>query len=97
MIPALKMTKSNGCLECIRIMNSRAIAGWPSRRMRRAVARGQVVVFDRYALDSRVHLRARYGEEHVARQVRLLGRLVPEPLAAFYLDVAPEVAVPRSW
>ena len=66
------------------------------RRVRRAVTAGKVVVFDRYGLDSRVHLQARYGESQVGFQLRLLRRLVPEPLGAYYVDVPAEVAYARK-
>jgi len=59
--------------------------------------RGRVVIFDRYTLDSAVHLRYLYGE---ARRFRLQNALIvglsPKPLRAYLLDVAPETVVARK-
>ncbi|HKP16861.1 MAG TPA: hypothetical protein VJT84_00185, partial [Gaiellaceae bacterium] len=62
---------------------------------RRLARRGDVVVFDRYVLDSIVRMRylwaARFG---VATWV--LRRLSPSSRVAFLLDVPPEVALERK-
>lgn len=63
---------------------------WP------AVLRGRVVVCDRYVLDSAVHLRYEYGEEHRhGLQTRLLRLAGPAPLA-FFLDLPPGEASVRK-
>ena len=62
----------------------------------REARRGRVVVRDRYLLDSVVHLRARYGSSGLRPQRALLHRAAPLPLAAFYLDLPPDVAYARK-
>lgn len=58
------------------------------RRGLRARWTGRVAVFDRYALDSEVHLRARYGVEDPRDwRLRLLHRLVPTPDVAILLRI----------
>ena len=74
-----------------------ALHAVPLRRTTLHEARqGRVVVRDRYLLDSLVHLQARYGREGLRPQQALLRRAAPEPLAAFLLDVPPEVAYARK-
>lgn len=59
--------------------------------------RGGVVIFDRYALDSVAQLRYFYGAHHRFSFQRWLVRAVtPTPLRAYFLDVAPEIALARK-
>lgn len=65
-------------------------------RATRAALRGDVVVCDRYVLDSIVHLRARYGPEKRFRlQAWLVRALSPRPRRAFLIAVPPSVAHER--
>jgi thymidylate kinase len=58
---------------------------------------GRIVVYDRYALDSTVQLRFRYGAHgKFSVQRRLIGLLAPSPVAAFYLDIPPETSLARK-
>lgn len=58
---------------------------------------GRVVIRDRYVLDSVVQLHSAYGSgQDVSRQARIVERLSPPPLAAFYLQVSPETAYRRK-
>ena len=68
------------------------------RRMTRYhLKRGRNVVCDRYTLDSRVHLRYRYGEQRkFSLQARLIQALSPKPLRSYHVDVPPEVAHQRK-
>jgi thymidylate kinase len=68
------------------------------RRMARYhLRRGRTVVCDRYTLDSRVHLRYRYGEERAFRlQARLIEALSPKPIRSYLVDVPPDVAYERK-
>lgn len=68
------------------------------RRMTRYhLKRGRNVVCDRYTLDSRVHLRYRYGEKRkFSLQARLIQWLSPKPLRSYHVDVPPEVAYERK-
>jgi thymidylate kinase len=61
------------------------------------LARGRVVVCDRYLLDSWVHLAYQYGEERSYRvQLAILRLLCPPPRATYFLDVDPETAAQRK-
>jgi thymidylate kinase len=63
----------------------------------RHTRRGRVVIYDRYALDSTVQLRFRYGTNgRFSLQRSLIGLLAPKPLAAFYLDIPPEASLDRK-
>jgi thymidylate kinase len=63
----------------------------------RHTRRGRVVIYDRYALDSTVQLRFRYGTNgRFSLQRSLIGLLAPKPLAAFYLDISPEASLDRK-
>ena len=68
------------------------------RRMTRYhLKRGRNVVCDRYTLDSRVHLRYRYGERRkFSLQARLIQWLSPNPLRSYHVDVPAEVAYERK-
>ena len=67
------------------------------RRIGGFLARGYVVVCDRYTLDSIVSLRGLVGEGRRLRLQRVLLRgLVRRPAVAFWLDVAPETAWQRK-
>ncbi len=68
------------------------------RRMTRYhLRRGRTVVCDRYTLDSRVHLRYRYGDTRAFRfQGRLIRALSPKPIRSYLVDVPPEVAYQRK-
>ena len=58
---------------------------------------GRIVVYDRYALDSTVQLRFRYGTNgRFSLQRSLIGLLAPKPLASFYLDIPPETSLDRK-
>ena len=58
---------------------------------------GRVVVYDRYALDSTVQLRFRYGSNGKFSLHRsLIGLLAPKPVASFYLDIPPETSLARK-
>ena len=66
------------------------------RVTREALKRGKIVVCDRYTLDAAVQLRFHYGDSHAYRsQIRLLARLSPRPLRAYFVDVPAEVAYAR--
>lgn len=59
--------------------------------------RGRNVVCDRYTLDSRVHLRYRYGKDRrFALQARIIEALSPKPLRSYHVEVPPEVAFQRK-
>ena len=60
------------------------------------LATGKVVIFDRYVLDTVVHLRFTYGGVRHPAQERLVRLLSPVPVASFFLDVPPEVALSRK-
>lgn len=58
---------------------------------------GRVVIYDRYALDSTVQLRFRYGASgSFGLQRRLIKLLAPKPVAAFYLDIPAETSLARK-
>lgn len=72
-------------------------AWWQARAVRTHVLRGRIVVCDRYALDSLVHLRYRYGAERKYRlQLAIIRALSPRPLRAYLLDVSPQTARARN-
>jgi len=59
--------------------------------------RGRVVIFDRYTLDSAVHLRYLYGEARsFGLQNFLIRALSPRPVRSFFLEVEPETVVARK-
>jgi thymidylate kinase len=59
--------------------------------------RAEVVIFDRYSLDTAVKLHTWYGElGNVEFQSWLIRRLSPRPLSGFLLDVPPERALARK-
>jgi thymidylate kinase len=61
------------------------------------LARGQVVICDRYTLDSCAHLAYQYGEKRSYRvQLALLRLLCPTPERAYFLDVDPAIAARRK-
>jgi thymidylate kinase len=63
----------------------------------RHTRRGRIVVYDRYALDSTVQLRFRYGPNgRFSLQRRLIGLMAPRPLAAFYLEIPPQTSLERK-
>jgi thymidylate kinase len=68
------------------------------RSHRRAVreAGTDVVVCDRYVLDSVASLRHKYGDRPYRLHALLLRRLSPRPSAAWYLEVPPAVARARK-
>jgi thymidylate kinase len=58
---------------------------------------GQIVIFDRYELDSRVRLRLFYGEDQPLRlQRRIIRALSPRPAAAFLLAIDAGVSLGRK-
>jgi thymidylate kinase len=58
---------------------------------------GRVVIYDRYALDSAVQLRFRYGTNgRFALQRALIGLLAPKPVASFYLEIPAETSIARK-
>jgi thymidylate kinase len=71
---------------------------WANVLTHRRVARGShdIVVCDRYVLDSIVNLRVRYGTDRRFRfQSRLIRIASPKPVKSFLLRVPPEVAHSR--
>ena len=59
--------------------------------------RGRNVVSDRYTLDSRIHLRYRYGvQRRFAFQAWIIRTLSPKPLRSYLVDVPPQVAYERK-
>jgi dTMP kinase len=67
------------------------------RVLRRHLARGRIIVCDRYALDYAVFLEYRHGEHRDFKLQRwLLRSLSPKPYASYFLDVAPAVALGRK-
>jgi thymidylate kinase len=68
--------------------------GWTSLRH---LSRGRVIIFDRYRLDTAVHMRFSYDEVSRFRlQNWLLHALTPGPRRAYLLRVAPETAQTRK-
>ena len=58
---------------------------------------GRIVIYDRYALDSTVQLRFRYGSTgRFLLQRGLIRLLAPKPVASFYLDIPPESSLGRK-
>jgi thymidylate kinase len=74
------------------------VQAWSFRRGATRSARGaQVVIYDRYTLDSVVYLRHRWGHGRTLRlQSLIIRRLSRTPDLAFLLEVAPEVAYERK-
>jgi thymidylate kinase len=67
------------------------------RSVRAHTLAGRVVICDRYVLDSVVQLRTEYAAGRGQRLgVALVRLLSPQPRAAFYLDLPPEVAYERK-
>lgn len=63
------------------------------RAVARHVARGRVVICDRYVLDSTVHLRTRFGDSRRWRfESGLIRLLSPTPLRGYFLDLPAAVA-----
>jgi thymidylate kinase len=56
---------------------------------------GRIVIYDRYALDSTVQLRFRYGTNGRLQRM-LIALLAPKPVAAFYLDIPAETSLARK-
>jgi thymidylate kinase len=74
-----------------------ANAASQARRAAPQLARGRIVIFDRYVLDSSVHLRYLYGEQHGFRiQEGLVRLLSPRPLRAYFLDAEPASVAARK-
>ncbi len=70
---------------------------WHLRSAAWHVARGRIVIFDRYILDSVVQLRFAYGPERSLRvPISLVRTLSLKPKRAFLLDVRPETALARK-
>lgn len=68
--------------------------GWHLWTAAPGVVRGDVVVFDRYILDSLVHLHFAYGPRAVPQA--LVRSLSLRPARAYLLDVRPETALARK-
>lgn len=67
------------------------------RLMYRQLARGGIVICDRYTLDSIVAMRYSYGGERPFGPLRaVLATLYPKPVRAYFLDVAPATALERK-
>ena len=68
-------------------------------QVRRYKGHAQVLVYDRYTLDSSVHLRWRYGAHgSVATGLNwYLRRFAPKPICSYLLRVPPEVAHARKY
>jgi thymidylate kinase len=74
-----------------------ANAASQGRRAAPHLARGRIVIFDRYVLDSFVHLRYLYGREHSYRVQEALVRLLsPRALRSFFLDAEPTTVAARK-
>jgi thymidylate kinase len=68
-----------------------ARATWPQ------IARGRIVICDRYTLDSWVYLLYKFGDRHpYAFQLAILRALTPSPRLAYFLDVPGGVASARK-
>jgi thymidylate kinase len=68
--------------------------GWTSLRH---LSRGRVIIFDRYRLDTAVHMRFSYDEVSRFRlQSWLIRVLTPSPRRSYLLRVAPETAQTRK-
>jgi len=68
-----------------------------ARLARYHLRRGRFVVCDRYTLDSRVHLRYRYGtQQRFGLQARIINTLSPRPIRAYLVEVPPPVANQRK-
>jgi thymidylate kinase len=74
------------------------VQAWSFRRGAARSARGaDVVIYDRYTLDSVVYLRHRWGHGRALRlQTLIIRRLSRTPDLAFLLEVAPEAAYERK-
>jgi thymidylate kinase len=67
------------------------------RAVETRLLRGEVVICDRYTLDSAVHLRRRYGADRRFRaQILLMHLLSPRPVRAYFIDVPGVVARARK-
>jgi thymidylate kinase len=74
-----------------------ANAASQGRRAAPHLARGKIVIFDRYILDSFVHLRYLYGRDHSYRAQEALIRLLsPRPLRSYLLDTEPVTVAARK-
>lgn len=70
---------------------------WHRRVTRPARRRGEVVICDRYTLDSCTQLHYAYGSGRLVGRLRgLMRRLSPAPDLAFLLAVSPEAALARN-
>ena len=72
---------------------------WTFRRQTmRYAGRVRFLVYDRYVLDSAVHLRWRYGLDRTAARIltSVLVRLSPKPIRSFYLEMPPAAAQRRK-
>jgi len=72
---------------------------WTLRRqVRRYRGKADVIVYDRYVLDTAAHLRWRYGLRGAPLVLleRAVAAVAPKPLAAFYLQVEAETARERK-
>lgn len=80
-------------LTVIAVVN--ALTHW--REVGQHLARGRIVVCDRYTLDSAVHLRYKYGpKERFRLQSGIVRVLSPRPLRSYLLDVPGAVAHARK-
>lgn len=67
------------------------------RLMYKQLARGGIVICDRYTLDSIVAMRYAYGSERPFKPLRAaLALLYPKPVRAYFLDVTPATALARK-
>jgi len=72
-------------------------AWWQARATTPQLARGRVVICDRWTLDSKVQMRYQYGAERgFGFQARLVRLLSPRPARAFLLDISAGEAVRRK-
>jgi thymidylate kinase len=72
---------------------------WTYRRQAiRYAGHATLLVYDRYVLDSAVHLRWRYGMEGRAGSIltKVLVWMAPTPLRSFYLQLPPDAAQRRK-
>jgi thymidylate kinase len=77
------------------VTSANVLSHWRSVLRHRRAA--DVVIFDRYALDTAVRLHTWYGHfGSVAFQVWLIKRLSPRPICSYFLDVPAERALARK-
>jgi thymidylate kinase len=96
--PALEIRERSRIISHGWVLILAVVHGLAQRRAIEArLLRGEVVICDRYTLDSAVHLRRRYGAERRFRaQIVLMHMLSPRPVRAYFIDVPGAVALARK-